>query len=49
MSPVMLTLVAAVLAYDRARDSCDCLSSLRSVSLRYAMSETRVENDMVNG
>ena len=45
----MLTLVAAVLAYDRARDICDCLSSLRSASLRYAMSETRLEKDMVRG
>lgn len=27
MSPDMLTLVAAVLAYDMARDTCDLLSS----------------------
>jgi hypothetical protein len=27
MSPAMLTLVAEVLAYDRARDTCDRLSS----------------------
>jgi len=43
----MLTLVAAVLAYDRALDTVDCFSS-RS-TWRFAMSETREENDMADG
>lgn len=47
MSPDMLTLVAAVLAYERALDTWDRMSSLLSLSeLRYAMSETSEENDM---
>ena len=41
----MLTLVAAVLAYDRVRDTCERMSS-RS-EFRYAISETRDENDMM--
>jgi hypothetical protein len=43
----MLTLVAAVLAYDRERETCDRRSS-RS-RLRYVRSETSEENDMVAG
>jgi hypothetical protein len=41
----MLTLVAAVLAYDRARETCERISSFSE--LRYAMSDTREEKDIV--
>lgn len=41
MSPEMLTLVAAVLTYERALETCDRLS----LSL-YVRSETKEENDM---
>lgn len=41
----MLTLVAVVLAYDRALEACERKSS-RS-EFRYAMSETREEKDMM--
>lgn len=47
----MLTLVAAVLAYERverASDACDRRSGRSDRSeLRYAISETSEENDMV--
>jgi hypothetical protein len=47
MPPAMLTLVAAVLAYDFARDSSEARSlGLASLSL-YVMFETSVENDIV--
>jgi hypothetical protein len=50
MSPVRLTLVAAVLAYDRverASDTCERKSGRSGRSeLRLAMSETSDENDM---
>jgi putative hemolysin len=45
MSPAMLTLVAAVLAYDFALESCERTSS-RSL-VRYAISDTSDEKDMV--
>ena len=41
----MLTLVAAVLAYDCPRDSRERVSSLSA--LRYAMSDTSEEKDML--
>jgi hypothetical protein len=45
MSPEMLTLVAAVLAYERpASEAAERSSGL--VGLRYAMSDTSDENDM---
>lgn len=45
MSPDMLTLVAAVLAYERpASEAAERSSGL--VGLRYAISETSDENDM---
>lgn len=44
MSPDMLTLVAAVLAYDRARETCERMSSFSE--FRYVMSETSEEKDM---
>lgn len=53
MSPEMLTLVAPVLAYDRAYDPVvDCgdvrlCKECASLSLN-AISETKVENDIVN-
>lgn len=47
MSPDMLTLVAAVLAYDRALETCERKSSFSE--FRYAMSETSVEKDMIVG
>jgi hypothetical protein len=50
MSPDMLTLVAAVLAYDRverASDICERRSGRSGRSeFRYAMSETSEEKDM---
>lgn len=47
MSPDMLTLVAAVLAYDMALESCDPRSvRLLAPSLK-VRSETREENDMM--
>lgn len=46
MSPEMLTLVAAVLAYDFALDTCDAVS-VRTLSLK-VRSDTREEKDMVN-
>ena len=47
MSPDMLTLVAAVLAYDLALESCDPRSVwLLLLSLK-VRSETRVEKDIV--
>jgi hypothetical protein len=53
MSPVRLTLVAAVLAYDRverASDTCERKSGRSGRSeLRLAMSETSDENDMAAG
>ena len=42
----MLTLVAAVLAYDLALDTCDLRSS-RSLSL-YVRSDTKEEKDMTS-
>jgi hypothetical protein len=45
MSPLMLTLVAAVLAYDRVLEICERRSSL-SLFL-YVISDTRDENDIV--
>jgi hypothetical protein len=57
MSPEMLTLVAAVLAYDIPLETCDCLSSvveveafsLRATPLasRNDKSCTRLEKDMM--
>jgi len=59
MSPEMLTLVAAVLAYDIARDTCDLLSSIveaeevtrgarrSSLASLKERSWTRLEKDMV--
>jgi hypothetical protein len=47
MSPDMLTLVAAVLAYDLALESCDPRSvRLLLLSLK-VRSETREEKDMI--
>jgi hypothetical protein len=45
MSPDMLTLVAAVLAYDRALETCERMSSFSE--FLYAISETSEEKDMV--
>jgi hypothetical protein len=52
----MLTLVAAVLAYDRARDMVETcrdmglrLSSAALLRSRYVKSDTRDENDMLCG
>jgi len=44
MSPLMLTLVAAVLAYDRPLDMAGRDSPLRS---RYVRSDTNEEKDIV--
>lgn len=49
MSPVRLTLVAAVLAYDLARDMVDRLSSPPPLRSRYVRSETKDEKDMITG
>jgi hypothetical protein len=50
MSPDMLTLVAAVLAYDRVERASDAWERRSGRSgrseFRYAMSETSEENDM---
>ena len=47
MSPVMLTLVAAVLVYDRAEDSLvERPGRFEGGESLKAMSETRWENDM---
>jgi hypothetical protein len=43
MSPLMLTLVAAVLAYDRDLETCDLSSGSLSRNVR---SETRDEKDI---
>jgi len=52
MSPAMLTLVAAVLAYeriDRVSEICERRSGRSGRSaLRYAMSDTSEEKDMVD-
>jgi hypothetical protein len=44
----MLTLVAAVLVYDLARETCEARSFCPLASLsRYVMFDTREENDIV--